>query len=537
MSSSSKERELKVLSFNVWGLAVVSKEKTPRIRAIAEALRGSEYDIVCLQEVWVYKDYEIIRNSVSDNLPFSRFFHTGALGSGLAIFTRFPLIAAQAFPYSLSGSPAHAIDGDFFVKKAAGSVVILHPVLGEVEIWNTHMHAAGENPPDTRQAHRIAESWQLANAIRSSAAKGRYVLCMGDFNSQPWSIPINIMRHHANMSDSYLDAHPSANAGPSVVDARVGVEEYGMSCDSRLNTWSASKPIPQNITDQGGKRLDYIFHCGPAVARRRPLIWGYRDDPDSEAEGSGGQTSYDADGWPTGDAKLEQGKSIPHSVQRAPMLRCTDSRLVFTELVPGHDFSYSDHFGLTSTFTFEHTQQNGSGINGPGPTASANSHESASKSTSSFTPLVPLMSTHAEPLTEESNTYAPVMPATSSSPSSPRTSTSRTAAQTDKSQIIRKALATLRDYTRISQKGAKNHLRIFVVIVLALIGLTIGSAWQPKSWIQPIFTLLGGACGAAGATFLYTGFVWGKWELGLLTETMEEMELELRVVEMEERPA
>jgi sphingomyelin phosphodiesterase 2 len=29
--------------------------------------------------------------------------------------------------------------------------------------------------------------------------------------------------------------------------------------------------------------------------------------------------------------------------------------------------------------------------------------------------------------------------------------------------------------------------------------------------------------------------VWGKWELGLLTETTEEMELELRVVEMEER--
>lgn len=63
----------------------------------------------------------------------------GALGSGLAIFTRFPLIGAHALPYSLSGSPAQAFAGDFFVKKAAGNIVILHPVLGEVEIWNTHV--------------------------------------------------------------------------------------------------------------------------------------------------------------------------------------------------------------------------------------------------------------------------------------------------------------------------------------------------------------------------------------------------------------
>jgi hypothetical protein len=63
----------------------------------------------------------------------------GALGSGLAIFTKFPLISAQALPYSLSGSPAQAIEGDFFVKKAAANVTVLHPLLGEVEIWTSHV--------------------------------------------------------------------------------------------------------------------------------------------------------------------------------------------------------------------------------------------------------------------------------------------------------------------------------------------------------------------------------------------------------------
>nr|ODN85182.1 hypothetical protein L203_05134 [Cryptococcus depauperatus CBS 7841] len=125
-------------SYTHRGLAFISKDRKDRIRAIAEHLASSSYDIVCLQELWVYKDYEIVREEVQSNLPFSRFFHTGALGSGLAIFTRFPLIAAHAFPYSLSGSPAQGFAGDFFVKKAAANVVILHPVMGEVEIWNTH---------------------------------------------------------------------------------------------------------------------------------------------------------------------------------------------------------------------------------------------------------------------------------------------------------------------------------------------------------------------------------------------------------------
>jgi sphingomyelin phosphodiesterase 2 len=85
-------RTLKVLSFNVWwvsrssltacpdalsrGLAIIAKKRKERIRAIATYLASSSFDIVCLQELWVYKDYEIVKNEVSQVLPFSRFFHT-----------------------------------------------------------------------------------------------------------------------------------------------------------------------------------------------------------------------------------------------------------------------------------------------------------------------------------------------------------------------------------------------------------------------------------------------------------------------------
>jgi sphingomyelin phosphodiesterase 2 len=42
-------------------------------------------------------------------------------------------------PYDLSGTPQQAIAGDFFVNKAAANVVVLHPILGELEIWTTHV--------------------------------------------------------------------------------------------------------------------------------------------------------------------------------------------------------------------------------------------------------------------------------------------------------------------------------------------------------------------------------------------------------------
>ncbi|WVQ94507.1 hypothetical protein IAU59_001586 [Kwoniella sp. CBS 9459] len=529
--TNHQDRTLRVLSFNVWGLAIISKDRQTRIRAIAEYLATATYDIVCLQELWVYKDFEVVREHVRRNLPFSRFFHTGALGSGLAIFTRFPLISAQALPYSLSGSPAQAFAGDFFVKKAAAKIVIIHPILGEVEIWNTHMHAAGEHPPDTRQAHRIAQSWQLANAIRGGAAKGRYILAMGDFNSQPWSVPIAMMRTHANMTDSFAFVHPSANTDlsphPSAVDA---LRAYGMTCDSSLNTYSAGKPIPENVLEKGGKRLDYIFYRQPAVARRRPLVWGYRDEEGADTGLTGNAAAESGDF--TGKGQFEAGKPLRDSLAKAPKLRCIHSEVVLTGRVPGCAFSYSDHFALSSTFTIDDPpsgQNNHHQYTSNSSSSSSKNAQIEDNSQTSFTPLVPLMN-EPEQVNPTTTAFAPP----ESPVQSPRTSSSAPG-NTEKTSTVRSALHTLRLYTRLSRQTAKFHLKVCLSALIALIGLTIGSAWQPKSWLQPIFTLVGGLLGAATATFLYTGFVWGRWEEGLLTEVTEEMEMELRVAEMEEK--
>ena len=132
---------------------------TERIESIAQQLANSDHDIIALQEIWVFAHYEHVRRSVSKRLPYSKFFYrhvlvfkkyavnkrfpcpcfSGALGAGLAIFSRWPFISTSIYPYSLNGTPLDVAGGDWFVGKAAASVVILHPLLGQVQIFNTHV--------------------------------------------------------------------------------------------------------------------------------------------------------------------------------------------------------------------------------------------------------------------------------------------------------------------------------------------------------------------------------------------------------------
>lgn len=287
---------------------------------------------------------------------------------------------------------------------------------------------------------------------------------MGDFNSQPFSIPIALMRTYGGLRDSFLDTHPGANdAAPPGLSATDALTTLGMTCDSPLNSWSAGKPIPPNITAQGGKRLDYIFYRGP---------------PSDAGGGTAG-------------------------------VRCTHSEVVLTGLVPGQDFSFSDHFGLTSTFAF-------------GPDESDDDADLAKpKSTASSHPLL-------DDQSEWASTAVPTLGPYEPTPTGHRSTSTITAA--DASGAIRAALATIHEYTRLAAQRARLQTCITAACIVAVVALAVGSAWQPKSWIQPIFTIVAFALGAGGATMLYTGWLWGRWERGLLDETVAEMELELSVL-------
>lgn len=288
---------------------------------------------------------------------------------------------------------------------------------------------------------------------------------MGDFNSQPWSIPIALLRGYGALRDSFLEAHPTANdPAPPGLSAASAIETLGMTVDSPLNTWSRGKPIPANVSAAGGKRLDYIFYVPP--------VWG-----------------------------------------EAPAIRTASSKVVLTEPIPGRDMSYSDHFGLVSTFVLAN----------PG-----SPHTNVTAAPSQGTSQAPLLDTDSG---MEAGTDAASV-ALSGPGSVYELARAESAGST--AGAIRAALATLRAYGRLAAKRTRTLEQIVGACILAAVALTVGSAWQPKAWIQPVFTLLAFVLGAGGATALYTGWLWGRWERGKLDEVMGEMEMELRVMEERE---
>ncbi|KAI9301343.1 Endonuclease/exonuclease/phosphatase [Cunninghamella echinulata] len=248
--------ELCILSLNCWGLYIVSKQRQFRLKAIAEAIHQSAYDIVTLQEVWVQKDFEYIKNINSINLPYAKYFHSGALGSGLVILSKYPIIFTHYHQYTLAGRPLKVFHGDYYVGKGVGSACIEHPIIGTLEVFTTHLHA-GYGKLDEYKGHRITESWELANIIRNSIAHNRQVILTGDFNSTPTSHNYLLLKQHAFMVDSWFQMNLDLNlVEPQYTDELDFIQKLGITCNSSLNTWSKY----HNKSSFTGDRLDYIFY-------------------------------------------------------------------------------------------------------------------------------------------------------------------------------------------------------------------------------------------------------------------------------------
>ena len=86
--------ELSVLTLNCWyeqsleirivaklkhllarGLHIVSKKRRFRLKAIADAISTSDYDIVTLQELWMWEDFDYLKQQTQSILPYATYFY------------------------------------------------------------------------------------------------------------------------------------------------------------------------------------------------------------------------------------------------------------------------------------------------------------------------------------------------------------------------------------------------------------------------------------------------------------------------------
>jgi len=155
---------------------------------------------------------------------------------------------------------------------------------------------------------------------------------------------------------------------------------------------------------------------------------------------------------------------------------------MLTDPIPGHTFSYSDHFGVEATFRIEHPELKKDLLL---PDVPAHGKPQTVMSTSTVISLGKAHLSHEHTLS---------------------------------------VLSALKTHFKRSSVRARWELRTFIACVVSLVLVIVGTPWSPKGF-TPLFVFLGAVMTWMGTTMFYVGFLYGGWEASVLQNVIEEMEL------------
>lgn len=107
--------------------------------------------MICLQEVWVEADFTLLKSALRQKYPHSAYWPNSVVGSGLAVLSKWEIVARDFVGFSVCGEPGH-IGGDWYAGKGVGSIVLNIERVGEVEIFNTHVSISVDSLPTVLNA-------------------------------------------------------------------------------------------------------------------------------------------------------------------------------------------------------------------------------------------------------------------------------------------------------------------------------------------------------------------------------------------------
>ncbi|XP_071306001.1 sphingomyelin phosphodiesterase 2 isoform X2 [Agelaius tricolor] len=196
---------LRIFNLNCWAIRYLSKRRQQRVRLIGDTLRQEAFDLVLLQEVWSEQDYSELKVKLAGCYPFSHYFRSGVIGSGLCVFSRFPILDMLLYQYSLNGYPYMLQHGDWFCGKSVGLVVM--KISGIIfNVYVTHLHAEYCRDKDAYLPHRLVQAWELAQFIRHTSKAADVVLLGGDLNMHPEDVGIRLLRGWTGLQDAFAEA-------------------------------------------------------------------------------------------------------------------------------------------------------------------------------------------------------------------------------------------------------------------------------------------------------------------------------------------
>ena len=251
--SSEMPPTLKVATFNVWGL-YISRNRQIRMKAIAEQLRNSDYSIIGLQEVWIRKDYEYLAEEMSSTFPYSYYFKSGQMGSGMVTFSKYPIKQAMFHRFLLNGQAHHIWHGDWWSGKGVGLTRIQISENFSVNYYNTHLHAEYNKESEAYLGHRISQMQQLFQFVQMSSAVPETEKFMnivaGDLNTYPGCFSFDLFLKQ----DNIIGTKMMDSAVVYAKDNNIDFDSIDSTFNVNGNTYSKDAKPEQ--------RIDYVLYSG-----------------------------------------------------------------------------------------------------------------------------------------------------------------------------------------------------------------------------------------------------------------------------------
>ncbi|NWW31523.1 NSMA phosphodiesterase, partial [Panurus biarmicus] len=197
---------LRIFDLNCWAIRYLSKRRQERVRLIGDTLRQEGFDLVLLQEVWSEQDYSDLKGKLAGCYPFSHYFRSGVIGSGLCVFSRFPILDTLLYQYSLNGYP-YMVRTVWWVCREPGSRAgVSMGVTAPLLSLFLQLHAEYCRDKDAYLPHRLVQAWELAQFIRHTSKAADVVLLGGDLNMHPEDAGIRLLRGWAGLRDAFAEA-------------------------------------------------------------------------------------------------------------------------------------------------------------------------------------------------------------------------------------------------------------------------------------------------------------------------------------------
>ncbi|XP_048579092.1 putative neutral sphingomyelinase isoform X2 [Nematostella vectensis] len=173
-------------------------------------------------------------------------YKSGVIGSGVCVFSRYPIIESFTYRYTLNGYMYKIAHGDWFGGKSSGYCVIDHP-LQPIHFFTTHLHAEYNRKNDEYLAHRVTQAYQLAQFIEHATQPSDCVIVCGDMNSEPTDMCYRILCYLPGLTDTWLEQNKESY--------------HGNTCDVSHNSYTGFT-LPQELRKgtADGKRIDYVFY-------------------------------------------------------------------------------------------------------------------------------------------------------------------------------------------------------------------------------------------------------------------------------------